>query len=154
MDPACGSGAFLNKAADVLLEIHEAIHELLYKENKSLDRYLDNIGQRREILLNNIYGVDLNEESVEITKLSLFLKVCKKGLALPNLDDNIKCGNSLIDDQEFAGTRPLIGKMSLRPFLMMVDLMWLWGILLMFDRLWMINIKNIILKHNYNDILE
>ncbi len=105
VDPACGSGAFLNKGADVLLEIHEAIHELLYKENKSLDRYIDNIGQRREILLNNIYGVDLNEESVEITKLSLFLKVCKKGLALPNLDDNIKCGNPLIDDKEFAGDK-------------------------------------------------
>lgn len=47
-------------------------------------------------MLNNIHGVDLNEESIEITKLSLFLKVCKKGLKLPNLDKNIKCGNSLI----------------------------------------------------------
>ncbi len=51
--------------------------------------------------MDNIYGVDLNEESVEITKLSLFLKVCKKDLPLPNLDDNIKCGNSLIDDPKF-----------------------------------------------------
>lgn len=115
VDPACGSGAFLNKAADVLLEIHEALHEELYKENKSLDRYIDNIGQRREILLNNIYGVDLNEESVEITKLSLFLKVCKKGLALPNLDDNIKCGNSLIDDEEFAGDKAFNWEEEFRP---------------------------------------
>lgn len=61
----------------------------------------DHIEKRREILLNNIYGVDLNEESVDITKLSLFLKVCKKDLKLPNLDKNIKCGNSLIDDPTY-----------------------------------------------------
>jgi len=49
-------------------------------------------------LTNNIYGVDLNEESVEITKLSLWLKSAQKGKKLNNLDGNIKCGNSLIDD--------------------------------------------------------
>lgn len=102
VDPACGSGAFLNKAADILVEIHQAIHEILYKDLKeTLKPYFDHINQRREILLSNIYGVDLNEESVEITKLSLFLKVCRKGLKLPNLDKNIKCGNSLIDDPEY-----------------------------------------------------
>lgn len=102
VDPACGSGAFLNKAADILLEIHKGIHEARYKDKKeTLIPYFDNIGQRREILLNNIYGVDLNEESVDITKLSLFLKVCRKGLILPNLENNIKCGNSLIDDPEY-----------------------------------------------------
>jgi type I restriction-modification system DNA methylase subunit len=100
IDPACGSGAFLNKAANVLLEIHESIREKLYTKN-TLDHIWDPIEERREILLNNIYGVDLNEESVDITKLSLFLKVCRKGLILPNLDNNIKCGNSLIDDPEF-----------------------------------------------------
>ena len=79
VDPACGSGAFLNKAADLLLEIHQNIHEIRYKDKKqTLTPYFDTIGQRREILLNNIHGVDLNEESVEITKLSLFLKVCRK----------------------------------------------------------------------------
>lgn len=101
VDPACGSGAFLNKAGDILLEIHQAILEQRYKDDKSLMPYFDRIKERREILLNNIYGVDLNEESVEITKLSLFLKVCKEGLKLPNLDNNIKCGNSLIDDPEY-----------------------------------------------------
>lgn len=102
MDPACGSGAFLNKAADLLVEIHQAIHEILYKDLKeTLIPYFDHIGKRREILLNNIYGVDLNEESVDITKLSLFLKVCRKGLKLPNLNKNIKCGNSLIDDPKY-----------------------------------------------------
>jgi Type I restriction-modification system methyltransferase subunit len=101
VDPACGSGAFLNKASDILLEIHEAIHKEQYKDDKTLMPYFDNIKERRSILLNNIYGVDLNEESVEITKLSLFLKVCRKGLKLPNLDQNIKCGNSLIDDPKY-----------------------------------------------------
>jgi len=102
VDPACGSGAFLNKAADVLVEIHQAIHEVLYKDLKeTLIPYFDHIGKRREILLNNIYGVDLNEESVDITTLSLFLKVCRKGLKLPNLSKNIKCGNSLIDDPQY-----------------------------------------------------
>ncbi len=100
VDPACGSGAFLNKAANVLLEIHESIREKLYTKN-TLDHVWDPIEERREILLNNIYGVDLNEESVEITKLSLFLKVCRKGLILPNLEKNIKCGNSIIDDPEY-----------------------------------------------------
>lgn len=102
VDPACGSGAFLNKAADLLVEIHQAIHDVLYKDLKeTLTPYFDHIGQRREILLNNIYGVDLNKESVEITKLALFLKVCRKDLKLPNLDNNIKCGNSIIDDPEY-----------------------------------------------------
>ncbi|WJI09297.1 hypothetical protein FGU46_03885 [Methanobacterium sp. CWC-01] len=102
VDPACGSGAFLNKAADVLVEIHQAIHDELYKDKKdTLTPYFDQVGIRREILLNNIYGVDLNEESVDITKLSLFLKVCKKDTKLPALDKNIKCGNSLIDDPEY-----------------------------------------------------
>ena len=100
IDPACGSGAFLNKAANVLLEIHESIRGQLYTKG-TLDHVWDPIEERREILLKNIYGVDLNEESVEITKLSLFLKVCRKGLILPNLENNIKCGNSLIDDPEF-----------------------------------------------------
>lgn len=105
VDPACGSGAFLNKAADVLLEIHQAIHVTRYRDKKgTLSPYFDSIGERREILLNNIYGVDLNEESTEITKLSLFLKVCRKGLKLPNLNNNIKCGNSIINDPEYTET--------------------------------------------------
>ena len=62
--------------------------------------FFDNIGKRREILLDNIYGVDLNEESIEITKLALFLKVSRKKLKLPNLNNNIKCGNSVVNDSE------------------------------------------------------
>jgi hypothetical protein len=59
----------------------------------------------KDILRNNIYGVDLNPESVEITKLSLWLKSAQKGKKLNNLDDNIKCGNSLVDDPAVAGDR-------------------------------------------------
>jgi type I restriction-modification system DNA methylase subunit len=105
VDPACGSGAFLNKAADILLEIHEAIHEKKYLKKDTLDHVFDSIDERRQILLHNIFGVDINEESVEITKLSLFLKVCKKGLELPDLDNNIKCGNSVIENAEYAGSK-------------------------------------------------
>jgi hypothetical protein len=105
VDPACGSGAFLNKAADILLEIHEEIHKRLYKDDPTFKRFYDTVKERRRILKNNIYGVDLNEESVEITKLGMFLKVAQKDVKLPDLDKNIKCGNSLIDDSDYAGEK-------------------------------------------------
>ena len=103
IDPACGSGAFLNKAVDILFEIHEALHNSKYSGDESLNRYFDSLDSRKQIISENIYGVDLNEESVEITKLSLFLKLATstgvmQGFKLPNLDKNIKCGNSIISD--------------------------------------------------------
>ncbi|GAH52199.1 unnamed protein product, partial [marine sediment metagenome] len=58
-----------------------------------------------EILEKNIYGVDLNEESVEIAKLSLWLRTAQKGRKLNTLSSNIKCGNSLIDDPNVAGEK-------------------------------------------------
>ena len=58
-----------------------------------------------DILEKNIYGVDLNEESVEIAKLSLWLRTAQKGRKLNKLSNNIKCGNSLIDDPEVAGEK-------------------------------------------------
>lgn len=110
VDIACGSGAFLNKAVDVLFEIHEAHHTSKYAKDESLNRYFDSLDSRRQIISNNIYGVDLNEESVEITKLSLFLKLAtssgvREGFKLPNLDKNIKCGNSIVDDESIAGDK-------------------------------------------------
>ena len=57
------------------------------------------------ILEKNIYGVDINEESVEIAKLSLWLRTAQKGRKLNSLSNNIKCGNSLIDDPEIAGEK-------------------------------------------------
>jgi hypothetical protein len=109
IDIACGSGAFLNKAVDILFEIHEALHDSKYS-NDTLDKYWDTLESRKEIISNNIYGVDLNEESVEITKLSLFLKLAtssgvRECFKLPNLDKNIKCGNSIVDDSNVVGDK-------------------------------------------------
>ena len=110
IDIACGSGAFLNKSVDVLFEIHEALHDSKYSGDETLNRFIDSLDKRRQIIINNIYGVDLNEESVEITKLSLFLKLAtstgvRQGFKLPNLDKNIKCGDSLIDDETVVGNK-------------------------------------------------
>ena len=113
IDISCGSGAFLNKAVDILFEIHEAYHDSKYANDPSLNKYFDSLDSRRQIIINNIYGVDVNEESVEITKLSLFLKLAtstgvKEGFKLPNLDKNIKCGNSIVDDETIAGNKAFL----------------------------------------------
>lgn len=99
-DPACGSGAFLVKVFDYLLSEHQRVANLLQQ-----DSLFDQNEIYKDILQKNIYWVDLNPESVEITKLSLRLKTANKGKKLTNLDSNIKCGNSLIDDPEVAGER-------------------------------------------------
>lgn len=106
LDPACGSGSILNKAVDILLNIHETYHEVKYANDPTLNKFIDNLQSRKQIISNNIFGVDLNEESVEITKLSLFLKLAttsglEQGFKLPNLDKNIRCGNSVIDSKEY-----------------------------------------------------
>ena len=90
LDPACGSGSFLIKAFDVLVEECEKTRKLNYEEKKNL-------------MLNCIHGVDLDERAVDICKLNLSLKLAARGQKLPQLHDNIKCGNSLIDDKEIAG---------------------------------------------------
>lgn len=102
LDPACGSGAFLNQVFD-----------FLYNEGQSLNADLARLqgGQTsvfdlsKHILTNNLYGVDINEESVEITKLSLWLKTANRNKTLTSLDKNILCGNSLIDDPAIAGDK-------------------------------------------------
>jgi type I restriction-modification system DNA methylase subunit len=110
LDPACGSGAFLNQAHSYLINEYKVRHEqkLIEKEKKgeALTLFDYNPAEaNRGILLNNLYGVDLNDESVEITKLSLWLKTARKDEPLQNLDNNIKVGNSLIDDPEVAGEK-------------------------------------------------
>lgn len=126
LDPACGSGAFLNKAVDILLEVHKSIHKFRLSEhivedsknqknkNKndktvqySLDKWNDK-QKRREIIINNIYGLDLIEESVEITKLSLFLKIATKKQKLPDLDSNIKCRDSLFNDNKLVDNKSFV----------------------------------------------
>lgn len=98
LDPACGSGAFLVRVFDYLLNENIRVGE-------KTGTLFDNTAIYKNILQNNIYGVDLNPESVEITKLSLWLKTAEKDKKLNNLDKNIKCGNSLIDDETIAGEK-------------------------------------------------
>ncbi|SHI34585.1 N-6 DNA Methylase [Tangfeifania diversioriginum] len=99
LDPACGSGAFLNQALEFLINEHRKIDEL---RGQLLGGAIIFSDITTDILEKNIYGVDLNEESVEIAKLSLWLRTAQKGRKLNTLSNNIKCGNSLIDDPEVA----------------------------------------------------
>lgn len=101
-DPACGSGAFLNQALDFLIGEHTYVNELQAKLLGQSIVFKD-IGDH--ILERNIYGVDINEESVEIARLSLWLRTATKGRKLNDLSSNIKCGNSLIDDPAVAGAK-------------------------------------------------
>ena len=102
LDPACGSGAFLNQALSFLIEEHKNIDDLIAELTNSPLRIFDT---DKAILENNIFGVDINDESVEIAKLSLWLRTAQKGRKLSNLNNNIKCGNSLIDDPAVAGDK-------------------------------------------------
>jgi len=99
-DPACGSGAFLNQALEFLMAEHHYVDEL---ESQLLGYAMVFPDVENHILERNIYGVDINEESVEIARLSLWLRTAKKGRKLTSLSSNIKVGNSLIDDPEVAG---------------------------------------------------
>ena len=101
-DPACGSGAFLNAALQFLKAEHALIDELTAKlyGDTLIFQEVENA-----ILENNLYGVDINEESVEIAKLSLWLHTAQKGRKLSTLSNNIKCGNSLIDAPAIAGEK-------------------------------------------------
>lgn len=101
-DPACGSGAFLNQALDFLINEHRYIDEL---QAKLFGDSLIISDIENSILENNLFGVDLNEESVEIAKLSLWLRTAQPNRKLNDLNNNIKCGNSLIDDQNLAGEK-------------------------------------------------
>lgn len=96
VDPACGSGAFLVAAFDRLAdEYRRAVARLaVLGEPVDLD-YFD------EIVTRNLYGVDLNAESVEITRLALWLKTARRQHRLQNLEATIKVGNSLIEDSAF-----------------------------------------------------
>jgi type I restriction-modification system DNA methylase subunit len=96
LDPACGSGAFLNQAFDYLFREGQRVNKEIAKLKRGTYSLVD---LDKSILSNNLYGVDLNSESVEITKLSLWLKTASKHKELTALDENVKCGNSLIDDK-------------------------------------------------------
>ena len=101
-DPACGSGAFLNAALQFLMAEHKLIDEMEAKvtESPMPMPYIRNV-----ILEKNLFGVDINEESVEIAKLALWLRTAEPNRKLSSLNNNIKCGNSLISDSEIAGDK-------------------------------------------------
>lgn len=92
LDPACGSGSFLIRAYDELLNYHAR------ERSKSLSE-LDQ-KDRLPVLLTNIYGVDLDMQAVEITRLNLLLRTLTEKGKLPYLSNNIRQGNSLISGTE------------------------------------------------------
>jgi type I restriction-modification system DNA methylase subunit len=104
LDPACGSGSFLIKAFDVMYQAYE---KLKIDRNKGQLETGKDLKIKRLILQHNLYGVDLDDRAVEITKLNLMLKALEgfnfhelKGRKLlPNLNLNIRVGNSLISGQ-------------------------------------------------------
>ena len=102
LDPACGSGAFLNAALQFLMAEHKLIDEMEAKVAGSAIVFQD---VENSILENNLYGVDINEESVEIAQLALWLRTAKPHRKLNSLNENIKCGNSLISDPTIAGDK-------------------------------------------------
>ena len=102
LDPACGSGAFLNAALQFLRAEHHLIDEM---ETKVSGFSLEFQDVENSILENNLYGVDINEESVEIAQLALWLRTAKPHRKLNSLNQNIKCGNSLISDPAVAGDK-------------------------------------------------
>ena len=101
-DPACGSGAFLNAALQFLMAEHKLIDEM---ETKVTGSSIAFPWTENSLLENNLYGVDINEESVEIARLALWLRTAKPHRKLSSLNNNIKCGNSLISDPEIAGEK-------------------------------------------------
>jgi hypothetical protein len=127
LDPACGSGSFLIGAYQYLLDWHlkwyadnEPERHAKGKEPKvhhAANGWRLTASERKRILTNNIYGVDIDAQAVEVSKLSLLLKVLEGETdetlnaqmrlfherALPDLDGNIKCGNSLIGPDFFDG---------------------------------------------------
>jgi len=95
VDPACGSGAFLNACFRFLLDEHKWIQNELFKYEAGLFDYHD---IDKQIIENNLFGVDINSASVGIAKLSLWLQTAKRDRPLSNLMNNIKSANSLTSD--------------------------------------------------------
>jgi len=100
LDPDCGSGAFLIAAFDFLKAEQTRVRERLIELEPGLLVY-SGADADVEIITRNLYGVDVNSESVEITKLSLWIKTAKRGRQLESLDQTIRWGNSLIEDSDF-----------------------------------------------------
>lgn len=136
VDPACGSGSFLLGAYQFLLDYHKNYYSNNGKPSKgNKDNPLTPDGslttsEKKRILLNNIFGVDIDINAVEVTKLSLLLK-CMEGeteasiatqmklfheRVLPTLDNNIKSGNSLIDTDYYDSELDFGDEKKIKPF--------------------------------------
>jgi type I restriction-modification system DNA methylase subunit len=103
LDPACGSGSFLIKAFDLLNDYYKE-HDENYKQTQlDLESGIP-FKTKSRILQNNIFGADLDKQAVEIAQLNLLLKIAEKGHRLPLLEQNIKKGNSIVDDEKIAGS--------------------------------------------------
>ncbi|MFO1126775.1 MAG: N-6 DNA methylase [Methylocystis sp.] len=100
IDPACGSGAFLVAAFDALAAEYQRAAKALEGLGEPIDFDIFD-----EIVTRNLFGVDLNAESVEITRLSLWLKTARRDHRLQNLENTIRVGDSLIDDKTYT-SRP------------------------------------------------
>lgn len=94
LDPACGSGAFLNEAMNFLINEHKFCDDL---RNQIYGYELGLYDVETAVLENNLYGVDINQTATEIAKLSLWLRSAQVGRKLTNLSNNIKTANSLLD---------------------------------------------------------
>ncbi len=105
LDPACGSGSFLMKAFDYLVTLDKNRNGNIDQTKLDLSNVIITYGRKIEILKNNIFGIDLDPKAVEIAQLNLLLKAAEKKHRLPTLQENIKVGNSLIDDQDVVGNR-------------------------------------------------
>lgn len=136
-DPACGSGSFLLGAYQFLLDWHKNYYSenpqnsKKIKENPLTPEGTLTTAEKRRILINNIYGVDIDNNAVEVTKLSLLLK-CLEGeteasinqqtklfsgeRVLPTLDKNILCGNSLIDFDFYDNNLDFGEEKKIKPF--------------------------------------
>jgi len=97
VDPACGSGAFLIQAYYLLEERYQdVIAQIAHHSQKAVEELLEEIPNF--ILHDNLFGVDLSPEAVEITQLALWIRSAHKGKTLADLSKNIVCGNSLVED--------------------------------------------------------
>ncbi len=123
LDPACGSGSFLTGAYQYLLDWHldyyrQHPQRFRNRRRETTEGFVLTTAEKRRILLNNIYGVDLDQNAVEVSKLALLLKMLENesgatgrqtimfsagGQILPDLSSNIKWGNSLIGMDFYSG---------------------------------------------------
>ena len=139
LDPACGSGSFLLGALEHLIKYHERWYEknqnsAQYRKQYKEDFYMTDTGEVRlrllkksDILKNNIFGVDIDREATEVAVMSLYLKLLEqgydkgqaqimgKGFLLPDMEENIKQGNSLID-RNMLLERDMFGDEDILPF--------------------------------------